>query len=396
MSQLVAALDSSRALWPRAQPRSVSGVSATFVRDLALDADDQAAFDAMVDGRPETGVFVSRAWLSGYFNEPAPGTDQGLLLLRDETALRGVAPLAICRTLTHACVRLIGGGLGSDRIDLLAQRGFEATCADACLNWLRDSFGPRGFVLELRDVCSSSALWGAIHRSAIGRDHALVMQPREIYTLPFLRLDGEPQVPGGAPSAKTVRSVEKHRRQLERRCRLDIRLLTDLAEVMDAFADLTRLSSARWRGTSESSVLDDPRIGRFHRHVLPELLAARRLRMIRMTADGRTIAVFYGIAAGKWWGYYLAGYDREWAGRIHLGQVNLAAAIDSAAAEGATEFDFLKGAEPVKYIWPVRERTAIDADVFSRSCGVQFTRATRATRDATAALTKSARALFSC
>jgi len=44
----------------------------------------------------------------------------------------------------------------------------------------------------------------------------------------------------------------------------------------------------------------------------------------------------------------------------------------------------------------IGERTAVDADVFSRSCGVQFTRATRATRDATAALTKSARALFFC
>jgi CelD/BcsL family acetyltransferase involved in cellulose biosynthesis len=116
--------------------------------------------------------------------------------------------------------------------------------------------------------------------------------------------------------------------------------------------------------------------------------------MIRTTADGRTVAVFYGLAAGAWWGYYLAGYDREWAGRIHLGQVNLATAIEMAAAEGAAEFDFLKGAEPVKYVWPVRERTAIDADVFSRGCGVQLARASRATRDATAALSKSARALF--
>jgi hypothetical protein len=396
MSQLVAALDSSHALWPGERTRSFGGLRASFVRDLAFDEEDAKTFDAMVDARPETGLFVSKPWLSGYFNEPCPGTEYGLLLLRDDGGLRGVAPLAISQTLTHARVRILGGGLGSDRVDVLAAPGFDATCADALLSWLHDTFGPRGFVLELRDVCASSSLWGAIHRSSIPPGHGLVTQPREIYTLPFLPLAGGPMTPSGAPSEKTMRSVTKHRRSLERRCRLELRLLVDLAEVMDAFADLTRFLGARWRGCGEGSVLDDPRIARFHRHVVPQLLAAGRLRMIRMTADGRPIAAFYGVAAGRWWGYYLAGYDREWAGRIHLGQVNLATAMEMAALEGATEFDFLKGAEPVKYVWPVRERTAIDADVFSRSSGVQFTRATRATRDATAALTKSARALFSC
>ena len=99
------------------------------------------------------------------------------------------------------------------------------------------------------------------------------------------------------------------------------------------------------------------------------------------------------MAAGKWWGYYLAGYDREWAGRIHLGQITLAAAVDMAAREGAAEFDFLKGVERVKYLWPVRERTCIDADAYSAHWGSQFNRARRAGRNAAAACVKSARHL---
>ena len=128
--------------------------------------------------------------------------------------------------------------------------------------------------------------------------------------------------------------------------------------------------------------------------VLPQLLAEGSLRMLRLTGDARTIAVYYGLARGRWWGYYLAGYDREWAGRIRLGQITLAAAIDLAAREGATEFDFLKGAERIKYMWPVLERATMDADVFSDRSGAQFTRATRATRDAAAALSKTARGLL--
>jgi hypothetical protein len=104
--------------------------------------------------------------------------------------------------------------------------------------------------------------------------------------------------------------------------------------------------------------------------------------------------VFYGMASGTWWGYYLCGYDREWAGRIHLGQVTLDAAIDLARREGATEFDFLKGAHRNKYAWAVKERTTLDADLFSDGLGPQLTRAARATREAAAGLTKSVRAVF--
>ena len=117
--------------------------------------------------------------------------------------------------------------------------------------------------------------------------------------------------------------------------------------------------------------------------------------MIRISCDARTIAVFYGLAQGGWRGYYLAGYDREWAGRLHLGQLTLAIGLELAVRERATEFDFLKGADRVKYFWPVRERTTLDADIYSAGCGAQLSRAARASRDAVVALARSAHALLS-
>jgi CelD/BcsL family acetyltransferase involved in cellulose biosynthesis len=175
---------------------------------------------------------------------------------------------------------------------------------------------------------------------------------------------------------------------------VEIELLEDLADIEDAFECLTRFLNARWRNAAEGSVLDDPRLLRFHRHVLPRLASAGRLRMIRLSVGRRTIAVFYGLAAGRWWGYYLAGYDREWGGRIPLGKLTLAIAIECALREGACEFDFLKGAERTKYTWPVRDRATLDADGFSARPGAQLLRATRAARDTAAALSKSALSLF--
>jgi CelD/BcsL family acetyltransferase involved in cellulose biosynthesis len=358
--------------------------------DTNLDAGDVRELDAMIEGRPYVGVFLTPAWLSGFFADPPPGTALSVLLFRQGATLRGMVPVAIRPTLTHVTVSLLGGGSGSDRIDLLAARGFEALAADTFLAWLGETFGPKGFHLELRDIPATSSIWGAVQRAGMERTLQVALQPKEVYTLPYLALPPSSPASDESPSGQALRSLSKHRRWLEHRCHPRIARISSAEHALRAFDDLVRLLRARWCGATPSA-LDSPAVVRRHRRMLPLLLADGRLRMFEMTADARTIAVFYGIAAAGWWGYYLAGYDREWAGRIRLGQIVLATAIDLAAADGATEFDFLKGAERLKYVWPVRERATIDADLFSATSGPQLARARRATRDAAAALTKSAR-----
>ena len=356
-------------------------------RDLDLQPADTASIDALIAAHPHVGVFVSRAWLAGLFEEPPLGEEPMLLLLRDGHVLRGVVPVSILRARTHVRVGLLGGAAGSDRVDLLAARGFETACADAFLAWVADTYGRHGFVIRLRDVPAESPLWGAIHRVNAEGTHRLAFQPRDMYTLPYLEL--------AEARGHSLKSLDKHRRWLERRGRLRIEVLQDPAEALAAYESLTAFLHARWSGHGEGSALDVPRIDRFHRRVIPLLLKDDRLRMMRLSIDMRTVAVFYGMAAGNWWGYYLAGFDREWAGRIHLGKVMLAAAIDLASREGAREFDFLKGVEAVKYLWPVRERSSVDADAYSAHWGSQLHRAGRASRNAVAACVKSARHLSS-
>ena len=170
-------------------------------------------------------------------------------------------------------------------------------------------------------------------------------------------------------------------------------MLRDAGEVMAAFESLVALPASRAGAARAGSALDDPRAERFHRRVIPLLLAEGRLRMIRLSADMRTVAVFYGLAVGPWWGYYLAGYDREWAGRIHLGQITLAAAIDLAVARRrrGIRLPERRGAGQVSLAG--RERIAMDADVYSDRSGPQSSRASRAARDTAIAFVKSATGL---
>lgn len=393
MTSAVATPAVAAAAPPAAGPSPAGAIAVEWKRNLTFTGADAVALDGILAAHPAVAVFMSPAWLAGFFMEPTDG-DPAFAILRQGASICGVVPIAVRETRTHTRVSLLGGSFGSDRVDLVTARGFEAACSDVFLDWLQKTFGAKGFLLELRDVPATSALWGAVYRAA--HEHRLrgAVQPREVNTLPYLDLR-EAHVPSSIPSTATMRSVAKHRRMLERRCSLSIELLEQREQVMDAFGCLVRFLHARWRNASEGSALDEPRTRRFHENALPLLLQAGSLRLIRLAADGATVAVFYGIASGRWWGYYLCGYDREWAGRIHLGQVALGAAIDMARAEGAYEFDFLKGAHRVKYVWPVKERATLDADVFSEASGPQLTRATRASRDAAAALGKSARQFLS-
>jgi hypothetical protein len=384
----------------RPQPRPRGELTIEHRASLAWSPDEAASIEILADDRPHVGMFLSQAWLSGFFEEPPAGYEPSVLILREAGALRGFVPLAINQRLTHTRVSLLGGGFGSDRVDLLAARGYESVCADAVMAWLRGEF-PRGFVFELRDVPGDSALWGAIGRAASATPARVTLVPREVYALPYLPLSENPMM-AGAPEPNDSASLARHRRWLERRGHLRIDTVTDVDDVQQAFDVLVRLLQSRWG--SGRSALEDPRVQRFHRRVLPQLAREGRLRMMRFASDMRPIAVYYGVAsrsidtsvhrgpaAPRWWGYYLAGYDREWAGRIHLGRVALAAAIDLAAKDGAREFDFLKGPEPVKYLWPVRERITVDADVYSRARGPALTSAARAARIAIGALLRSLR-----
>ena len=351
--------------------------------DLDLQPSDVSVYDELIATRPDVGVFVSRSWLSGLFAEPPRGAQPMLALFREGATLRGMAPIAILQTPTLVRVGLLGGGAGSDRVDLIARRGFETRCADALIAWIAETFADRGSVIELRDVPAGSPLWGAMHRVNDHGERRLAFLPRDVHTLPYLDLTESRN--------EALTSLEKHRRWLERRGRLRIEVMDDASEALTAFDALTAFLHSRWSSHAGGSALGVPRASRFHRRVIPLLLRDGHLRMLRLAIDMRTVAVFYGISIGPWLGYYLAGYDREWAGRIHLGQITLAAAVDLAVHEGVREFDFLKGVERVKYLWPVRERSSMDADVYSAHWGAQLDRAVRAGRDAAAAGVKSAR-----
>ena len=129
------------------------------------------------------------------------------------------------------------------------------------------------------------------------------------------------------------------------------------ASNLDALLDgLFALHAARWKRRDLPGVLDDSATQSFHREVARRALASGVLRMHALSLDGRLIGVWYGFAAKGTTSFYLSGYDPV-CERMSIGSQLIARAIDAAIREGATTFDFLRGAEEYKHAWGAIDRT---------------------------------------
>jgi hypothetical protein len=89
--------------------RTSRGLSVDVKTSAELPLEDAAALDVLIAERPEVGVFLSRAWLSGFFEEPSPAFEPLLVLFRGDGRLRGIVPIAVRRGFTHSSVRLPRG-----------------------------------------------------------------------------------------------------------------------------------------------------------------------------------------------------------------------------------------------------------------------------------------------
>ncbi|HEX3584125.1 MAG TPA: GNAT family N-acetyltransferase [Thermoanaerobaculia bacterium] len=164
-------------------------------------------------------------------------------------------------------------------------------------------------------------------------------------------------------STHARKKLRYFRRCLEREG--EVRYESATAESLDALLDaLFELHAARWQKRGLPGVLADEVTQSFHRDVARRMLDAGALRMYAIRIGDRIVGVFYGFAHQGTVYYYLSGYDPALE-KLSLGNVIVAHAIEDAVREGATTFDFLRGAEEYKYSWGAKDRMNRRRQLFS-------------------------------
>jgi CelD/BcsL family acetyltransferase involved in cellulose biosynthesis len=150
------------------------------------------------------------------------------------------------------------------------------------------------------------------------------------------------------------KKLRYYRRSLEKLG--EVRIETPTPETLDdLLTALFDLHAARWQRRDLPGLLADDASQQFHREVARGMLNAGMLRMYATRCNDRIVAVFYGYAFQDTVYYYLSGYDPGLE-KLSIGTIIVAHAVEQAIRDGATTFDFLRGAEEYKYAWGATDK----------------------------------------
>ena len=275
---------------------------------------------------PNATPFQSPMWLLPWWRHFG-SNELYAIELRNAGRLEALAPLYILRDDSESLGMFLGTGI-SDYLDVLGGESFmEHMAAADCQLW------------DLQQLRASSPILTAVLPNGFS-DNVEDQEPCLVLKLSDLSLSTH---------------FQKKLRYYQRRLggvAFEEANTENLNELLQSLFDL---HAARWQRRGMPGMLADDVIQQFHREVAQAMLEARALRMYAMRVAGRVVTVFYGFADASTVYYYLSGYDPELE-NLSPGTLIVAHAIDCAVRDGATTFDFLRGAEDYKLSWGAKER----------------------------------------
>jgi CelD/BcsL family acetyltransferase involved in cellulose biosynthesis len=330
-------------------------------------------WDALWAAVPTRTPFQHSAWLVPWWDTFGDGDDGGdcgrvsnelrvLTVLDDERCI-GVIPMMLMSAiakraespasshepqrdtpnrLPSAELRLLGGGI-SDYLDLLAMPGAERTVAHVIAREL-DRTADEWQLCAFDSLRPSSPLL-QVDPPRDARETREAEPPCPVLSLP------------ASLDAKLAADIRYGRHRADRLGGLTV-TRAEPDTLQDMLTVLFDLHGQRWCAKGERGVLADAAVRAFHRLAAPALLDAGLLRLFALSAGGKTIAAYYALrAAGRVY-CYLGGFDPAFS-QLGPGKLALAAVLDDAVTEGASEMDFLAGGEPYKYQWHAVDRPRV-------------------------------------
>jgi CelD/BcsL family acetyltransferase involved in cellulose biosynthesis len=295
---------------------------------------------------PDATPFQSPMWLLPWWR--AFGSDELCTVISRDTdgTLTSLAPLYIVRDEDESLGMLLGTG-NSDYLDVITDDGPSVLCELAkrdCQMWDLQQLRPTSPLLEA-PLCDGLTDVVAEHDRC-----------------PVLSIEGAGEELENLISTHFRKKIRYYRRALARETPVTTEPAT-AANLDELLGALNELHAARWQRRGLPGVLADDVVREFHRQVTRAMLDAGALRMYATRAGDRIVAVFYGFAHAGTVYYYLSGYDPELE-RLSIGTLVVAHAIEEAVRDGATSFDFLRGAEDYKYAWGATDRVNMRRQIF--------------------------------
>ena len=359
---------------PGAEPHSV--ITAEVITDLPAFHQLAEEWDCLLlDSRSST-PFLTFAWLSAWTHHHLGEGALHVIVVRERGCLIGLAPMMRAYrglTLGERLEFLGTGTAGSDYLDLILRRGFEADALSAIAGTIHALQLPL-FCDHLPPDANAVALQIAL--AELGWT-SLESTPD---VCPYVDLsagtwDAFLQTLGAAHRA----NIRRRLRALQRDFDVSFEPVTTDAERRRALARLARWNRVRWRDDGGTTAFPNRTSMAFHDDATRQAAEDGWLRLYTVTLNGRVEAVMYGFVIGKTFYFYQHGFNPDYS-RYSLGLVLMALTIRSAIEDGLREFDMLYGHEAYKTLWARHDRALMRLELFPPRIGGTLLRRQAETR----------------
>jgi CelD/BcsL family acetyltransferase involved in cellulose biosynthesis len=297
-------------------------------------------------------VFQTWEWTAAWWRHYGRGRRFWGAVFSDDTgATVGCAALTLPPAGAPLRTALFAGTGGSDYLDIVAAPGREEAVAAAFWAHLAEK-RRRWDWADLQQVRPRAVLLLACPPAGSG----LTAEEWQGETCPYIGLPDTWEAFRKGLSKRLRQNVGYYERALEKQFgAVEYRLAT--AETLEAdLAAFFDLHQRRWRLRWMPGAFASEQARAFHTDVARRLLESDRLRLHTLALEGKVRAALYCFQKGARCYYYLGGFDPELA-RLSAGTVLTARAIRHAIeADGAAEFDLLRGDEGYKYKWGAQDR----------------------------------------
>jgi len=335
--------------------------------------EDPAAFQALREEWDELlaasladSFFLTWEWLYAWWTHLAGDRRLFLLVARQGGRLVAIAPLSlrarrVAGVLPLRSVEFLGADrLSSDYLDVIVRRGWEADAIPALARYLADA----RLALELASVRRAGCAAAALSRALTQRRWRMLETPTAV--CPFIDLSGHTwESYLGTLESKPRNDFLRLLKNLTKKFSVRLEPASSEHQRREFMAHLVRLHNLRWQNLGGSDALHTADLVAFHDEVSRVTLERGWLRLFVLWLDGQPVASLYGFRYGRTFYFVQTGFDPAY-GRHAVGLITVGLTIKSAIAEGAEEYDFLRGDEAYKFRWAREVRHLATLEVYPR------------------------------
>ena len=280
---------------------------------------------------------------------PEGGTLHTIVVRQDDNSLIAIACLFVHNGILHfnGCVE------ETDYLDLIVSAPHAETGWTAVLETMTQPDFPAWHTAQFCNIPADSPSRPLL--ADLAQKHGLSCQEEIFEVCPIISLPGSFEGYLEQIDSKQRREIN---RKLRRATGADAQLVIigpddDLEQAVNDFLELLQKSTFE-----KNDWLNPGRRAVFH-ETAKSAMAAGTLQLLFMEVDGTKAATLFNFDYnGRIW-VYNSGLDPDAFGQLSLGVVLTAKAIEWAAENGRSEFDFLRGNETYKYRFG-----AVDTEIF--------------------------------